>query len=90
MVDGQFNMLASSDVVLTIPDQPEGVEFENLGTTVEAIMEGKGATGVIAGVEHELKQFHFHHPSEHLDNGTSMPRTFTGVACGLGCYKARH
>ncbi|KAH8887624.1 carbonic anhydrase [Thozetella sp. PMI_491] len=73
MVDGQFNMLGSAEVVLTIPDQPEGVEFENLGTTVEAVMEGKGATGVIAGVEYELKQFHFHHPSEHLDNGTSMP-----------------
>lgn len=73
MVDGQFNMLAATDVVLTIPDQPAGVKFENLGTTVEAVMEGTGAKAVISGVEHELKQFHFHHPSEHIDNGTSMP-----------------
>jgi carbonic anhydrase len=74
MVDGQFHMLSSAEVVLRIPDQPDGVEFENLGTTVEAVMEGKGATGVISGIEYEFKQFHFHHPSEHLDNDTSMPR----------------
>lgn len=74
MVEGQFHILPAAEVILTIPDQPEGVVFENLGTTVEAVMEGKGATGVIAGIEYELKQFHFHYPSEHLDNDTSMPR----------------
>ena len=73
MVDGQFNIHAASDIVITIPDQPEGVEFENLGTTVEAVLEGKGGKGIIGGAEFDLKQFHFHHPSEHLDNGTSMP-----------------
>ena len=81
MINSQFNMLASTEVILTIPDQPAGVVFENLGTTVEAVLEGKGAKGVIADTEFELKQFHFHHPSEHLDNGASMPREYFKPMC---------
>ncbi|ORY67253.1 alpha carbonic anhydrase [Pseudomassariella vexata] len=72
MVEGQFQIVAGTDVTLTIPDQTEGIEFENLGTTVEGVMEGSGATMVLNGEEYELMQFHFHHPSEHLDNGTSI------------------
>lgn len=72
MVEGQFHVLDGADIVLEIPDQPEGAEFENLGTTVEVVLEGKGGKLELAGVEYELKQFHVHHPSEHLDNGTSI------------------
>ncbi|ETS84766.1 hypothetical protein PFICI_02791 [Pestalotiopsis fici W106-1] len=72
MADGQFHMLSASDITLEMPDQPEGAEFENLGTTVEVVLEGKGGKLSLAGVEYELKQFHIHHPSEHLDNGTSV------------------
>ncbi|KAF2453898.1 alpha carbonic anhydrase [Lineolata rhizophorae] len=40
----------------------ESAEFENLGSTVEVIVNG---TTQFAGVDFELKQFHFHTPSEH-------------------------
>jgi carbonic anhydrase len=72
MVDGQFHIMAPSEIVLEIPDQPAGIEFENLGTTIEVVLAGKGGKLELAGVEYELKQFHVHHPSEHLDNGTSI------------------
>ncbi|KAF3019424.1 hypothetical protein E8E14_013050 [Neopestalotiopsis sp. 37M] len=72
MAEGQFHMLSASDLTLEIPDQAGGAEFENLGTTVEVVLEGKGGKMALAGVEYELKQFHIHHPSEHLDNGTSV------------------
>lgn len=73
MVDGQFNIISTAEVGLEIPDAPEGIEFENLGTTIEGVMEGSGAKINVGGTEFEMKQFHFHQPSEHLDNGTSMP-----------------
>ncbi|RPB01734.1 carbonic anhydrase [Choiromyces venosus 120613-1] len=40
----------------------EAAEFENLGTTVEVIVNG---TTTFGGTEFSLKQFHFHTPSEH-------------------------
>ncbi|KAI1845005.1 hypothetical protein JX265_008410 [Neoarthrinium moseri] len=72
MVEGQFTLVPASDVVLEIPDQPEGITFENLGTTIEGVMEGKGGKLEMNGVEFELKQFHVHHPAEHIDNGVSV------------------
>ncbi|KAK9775182.1 putative Alpha carbonic anhydrase [Seiridium cardinale] len=72
MVDGQFHTVDSSEIVLEIPDQPEGIIFENLGTTVEGVLEGKGGRLELGGVEYDMKQFNIHHPSEHLDNGTSV------------------
>ena len=48
-------------------------EFENVGTTVEVVMEGKGAKTTISGKEFELKQFHFHSPSEHTVDGEHFP-----------------
>lgn len=73
MVAGQFNTMSAKEINLTIPDFPEGITFENLGTTVEGITEGSGAHITIGKTEFEMKQFHFHYPSEHLDNGTTMP-----------------
>lgn len=70
MVDGVFQMVAASDLSIDIPDMAEGTEFENLGTTVEVI--AKGGTMNVANTTYTLQQFHFHLPSEHLDNGTSM------------------
>ena len=69
MVNGVFTVLQASDVQLTVNDMPGGADFENLGTTVEVITQG-GTLGS-AGKQFELKQYHFHLPSEHLDNGTS-------------------
>ncbi|KAK0629276.1 alpha carbonic anhydrase [Bombardia bombarda] len=70
MTAGSFNMMHSSDIEVQIPDFTEGTEFENLGTTVEVIA-APGGTLKLGEKEFELKQFHFHLPSEHLDNGTS-------------------
>lgn len=69
MVEGAFSVIPASDLSIEIPDFSNGTEFENLGTTVEVI--APGGTMSIAGVEHTLQQFHFHLPSEHLDNGLS-------------------
>ncbi|KAK3332888.1 alpha carbonic anhydrase [Cercophora scortea] len=70
MTAGTFNMVPASDVEVNIPDFTEGTEFENLGTTVEVVAK-PGGTLKIGGKTFELQQFHFHLPSEHLDNGTS-------------------
>ncbi|TLS27736.1 hypothetical protein PpBr36_01208 [Pyricularia pennisetigena] len=69
MTAGNFQVVQAADVQLEIPDFP-ATEFENLGTTVEVI--AKGGKMTVAGVSYDLQQFHFHLPSEHLDNGTSM------------------
>lgn len=71
MVEGQFQTVPGNSINLAIPDAPQGATFENLGTTVEVIMEGGSIT--MQGQTFNLAQFHFHHPSEHLDAGTSMP-----------------
>ena len=73
MTNGQFTLIPGSSVQLNIPDIAE-TEFENLGTTVEVIVP-PGATMISNGVEFSLKQFHFHLPSEHLDEGQSVAST---------------
>ncbi|KAM5341381.1 hypothetical protein ACJ41O_014412 [Fusarium nematophilum] len=65
-----YTLIPSSDLVLDIPDFEHGAEFENLGTTVEVVAEAGSLQ--LDGKAYSLKQFHFHLPSEHLDNGTSM------------------
>ncbi|KAF2814779.1 carbonic anhydrase [Mytilinidion resinicola] len=45
-------------------------EFENLGTTVETIVNG---TTTFNGTDFALKQFHFHTPSEHRINEEYFP-----------------
>ncbi|KAM0213996.1 hypothetical protein ACHAQD_009029 [Fusarium lateritium] len=72
MADGAFELLSSSDLHIEMPDFTDGAEFENLGSTVEVVTEGLGGKLTIDDTTYELKQFHFHLPSEHLDNGTSM------------------
>lgn len=70
MVEGVFEIVQGSDVQIEVNDMPDGADFENLGTTVEVITQG-GTLGV-GNKTFELQQFHFHLPSEHLDNGTSQ------------------
>jgi carbonic anhydrase len=48
----------------------EEAEFENLGTTVEVIVNGTAAVGERI---FNLKQFHFHTPSEHRINEEYFP-----------------
>lgn len=42
--------------------EPQAIEFENLGTTIEVIVNG---TTSFNGSDFRLKQFHIHTPSEH-------------------------
>lgn len=72
MADGSFKVLSASDLQIEIPDFHHGAEFENLGSTVEVVTEGMGGKLTLGNTTYHLKQFHFHLPSEHLDNGTSM------------------
>ncbi|KAH8668270.1 putative carbonic anhydrase [Tricladium varicosporioides] len=51
----------------------EDAEFENLGTTIEVVMEGKNASTTVDGKVFNLKQFHFHTPGEHTINGEYFP-----------------
>ncbi|KAK4096286.1 carbonic anhydrase [Parathielavia hyrcaniae] len=69
MVDGVYTLIQGSDIRLTINDMPEGADFENLGSTVEVFTHGGELK--VAHKKFGLKQFHFHLPSEHLDDGTS-------------------
>lgn len=87
MVDGVFSLLQGSDVQLTINDMPDGAEFENLGTTVEVITQGGSLA--VADKTFELQQFHFHLPSEHLDNGTSQASTLS-ILSSEGCFVSRY
>ncbi|KAJ6444846.1 carbonic anhydrase, alpha-class, catalytic domain-containingprotein [Purpureocillium lavendulum] len=70
MVPGSLSLVPGRNLSISIPDRTEGVDFENLGTTVEVV--AKGGNMTFGGVQYTLQQFHFHLPSEHLDNGTSM------------------
>jgi len=48
----------------------EEAEFENLGSTIEVVVNG---TTKVAGTEFALKQFHLHTPSEHRINDEYFP-----------------
>ncbi|TRX98577.1 hypothetical protein FHL15_000651 [Xylaria flabelliformis] len=65
MVEGSFTLVPGSNLTVTLPDTlSEGATFENLGSTIEVVMEGLGGTLELEGLEYELLQFHFHHPME--------------------------
>ncbi|KAJ2906863.1 putative carbonic anhydrase [Zalerion maritima] len=70
----QLNYTDHDDrISIELPDIEESAEFENLGSTLEVVMEGKGASIEYDGVNATLKQFHFHTPSEHHINGEYYP-----------------
>lgn len=72
MVAGAFTEAPASSINLQIANIAEA-EFENLGTTIEVVPVNPAVLGTaeIGGQQFQLQQFHFHLPSEHLDNGTS-------------------
>ncbi|PNH44689.1 hypothetical protein VD0003_g9374 [Verticillium dahliae] len=70
MTAGTFELIPGSSINLQIPDIANGTLFENLGTTVEVVAEG--GTMEVGGVAYTMQQFHFHLPSEHLDDGASQ------------------
>lgn len=72
-------MVPASQLSLTLENLEAGTFFENLGTTVEVVAkEGEGEAAVspgsmsFQGIDYTLAQFHFHLPSEHLEDGASM------------------
>jgi carbonic anhydrase len=74
MVGGSFTLVSGSNLTVSLPDNlSNGTTFENLGSTIEVVMEGLGGTLALDGLDYDLAQFHFHNPSEHMDNGISMP-----------------
>ncbi|KAI1506031.1 alpha carbonic anhydrase [Biscogniauxia marginata] len=73
MVPEVFTLVEGSNVTLDFAEVPGGAEFENLGSTVEVVMEEHGSSLLLDGLNYTLQQFHFHNPSEHLDNGTKLP-----------------
>ncbi|KAI1160925.1 alpha carbonic anhydrase [Nemania serpens] len=74
MIEGSFTLVPGSELTVSLPDKvADGATFENLGSTVEVVMEGLGGSLELEGLSYELLQFHFHNPSEHVDNGVSMP-----------------
>ncbi|KAF5024183.1 hypothetical protein F66182_3747 [Fusarium sp. NRRL 66182] len=72
LASGSFSLTSSSSLNIQIPDFAQGATFENLGSTVEVVADGLGGKMQIGNVAYNLSQFHFHLPSEHLDDGTSM------------------
>ena len=78
MVAGAFTEAPASSINLQIANIAEA-EFENLGTTIEVVPVNPAVLGTaeIGGQQFQLQQFHFHLPSEHLDNGTSNASKYT-------------
>lgn len=72
LLDGQYTQVSGSEFQLNLPDFEDGAEFENLGTTVEIVGEGGNMTIPTSSTTFDFRQFHFHLPAEHLDNGTSL------------------
>ncbi|KAI1181273.1 alpha carbonic anhydrase [Nemania sp. FL0916] len=74
LVEGTYTIVPGSDLKVTLPGTvADGATFENLGSTIEVVTEGLKGSLVLEGQSYELKQFHWHHPGEHLDNNVSMP-----------------
>lgn len=69
LVDGVYTEVAGSELVINIPDFTDGAVFENIGTAVEVVGEGGNLTIPGSDKTFNFAQFHFHLPSEHLENG---------------------
>ncbi|OCT51309.1 carbonate dehydratase [Cladophialophora carrionii] len=64
VIDASISTVPGSTLKWTVPDYPDGAEFENLGTNVEVIVNGS-LVDSDSGVSYSLAQFHFHTPAEH-------------------------
>lgn len=72
LVSGTYKEQDGCGYKINLPDFSHGATFENLGTTVEIVGDGGNLTLPSSNKTFEFAQFHFHLPSEHLENGTSM------------------
>lgn len=86
-----INLTPESARAMTTPPKiqianVEAAEFENLGTTVEVIVNGTlEAPDVLGAGEFQLKQFHFHTPSEHRIQEEYFPLEVHMVHEGRTC-----
>jgi carbonic anhydrase len=71
VIPSELTTVCGSSLQFDVEDAPEGLEFENLGTTVEVFAEGGSI--VLGDATYNLAQFHFHTPSEHHINGEYFP-----------------
>jgi carbonic anhydrase len=62
----------------------ESAEFENLGSTIETIVNG---TTTFNGSDFSLKQLHFHTPSEHRINEEYFPLEMHMVHEAAGTFR---
>ena len=65
----EVEIIEGSELTIEIPDMLDGPTLQNIGTTVEVPAEG--GTLSLDDQEFAFQQFHFHLPSEHLDEGRS-------------------
>ena len=66
------NLISAKLVPLEFSYEASGEDVTNNGHTIE-VMYGHGSTILVDGIEFELKQFHFHSPSENHIHGISYP-----------------
>ncbi|TDC24843.1 hypothetical protein E1265_08600 [Streptomyces sp. 8K308] len=86
---------ASTDAAITIDYEPVTAELVNNGHTVQANV-SPGSRIVVDDTSYELRQFHFHLPSEHTEDGetprwrcTSSTRTRRATSPSSGSWSRR-
>jgi carbonic anhydrase len=70
ILPGTVSSVSGTTLNLQLQNYAHGAELENLGTTLEAFVNG---TMVLNNKVHSLRQFHFHTPSEHRIDGEYYP-----------------
>lgn len=66
---GGISRVRGAAVNLNMPDLSDGAQLENLGSTLEVMMQNSGAAITFRNRRATLVQYHFHNPSEHHVNG---------------------
>ncbi|EFQ27171.1 carbonic anhydrase [Colletotrichum graminicola] len=69
--DTSATLVSGKTLGFDVPDLPHGAEFENLGSTLEVV--APNGTLTRRGRKFNLKQFHFHTPSEHRVDSEYFP-----------------
>ncbi|TEA15522.1 Carbonic anhydrase [Colletotrichum sidae] len=69
--DTSANLVKGSSLEFNVPGMPGGAVFENLGSTLEVVADN--GTLLRDGRLYNLKQFHFHTPSEHRVDSEYYP-----------------
>lgn len=88
IVTKDYTPTSGSTLNFAVENYPDGAEIENLGSTLEVIVNG---SLTVKGKEYSLKQFHFHTPSEHRldDEYFPMEAHFVFQADGMASLPQR-